>query len=116
MIPGARTPEELETLLEDALIIRDGAAVAALFEESAVLVTEVLPPARGGAAIAALALTTWGGDRAYVADSRRVLQARDVALIVAPLGLNVMRRGSDGCWRYAIVVSRTEDPTERSEQ
>ncbi len=33
----ARTPEELETLLEDAFVIRDREAVAELFEHGAVL-------------------------------------------------------------------------------
>jgi hypothetical protein len=37
MRPGARTPEELETLLEDAFVIRDGEAPAQLFADGAVL-------------------------------------------------------------------------------
>jgi hypothetical protein len=32
---AARTPEELETLSEDALVVRDPAAVAGLFEDEA---------------------------------------------------------------------------------
>lgn len=43
---GARTPEELETLLEDALVIRDGEALAALFGSGAALVTGGERPAR----------------------------------------------------------------------
>ena len=35
---GARTPEELETLLEDAFVVRDGEALIELFEDGAVLV------------------------------------------------------------------------------
>jgi hypothetical protein len=31
------------------------------------------------------------------------MQARDIALIVAERGINVVRRGADGVWRYAIV-------------
>src|SRR5439155_2872295 len=36
---GGDTPEELETLLEDAFLLRDADAVARLFEESSLLVT-----------------------------------------------------------------------------
>jgi hypothetical protein len=34
---GGRTPEELETLLEDALLMRDAAALTPLFEDASVL-------------------------------------------------------------------------------
>jgi hypothetical protein len=34
----ARTPEELETLLEDAFTVRDGTAVASLFEARGIVV------------------------------------------------------------------------------
>ena len=110
--PGARTPEELETLLEDAFVTRDPAAVAGLFERGAVLVAgdgrpggREGPAARGPAAIARLAAALWARDRTYVADPRRVLQARDTALVVAGRGsLTVVRRGSDGAWRYAIAL------------
>jgi ketosteroid isomerase-like protein len=111
----ARTPEELETLFEDALITRDVAAVAALFEEGAVLISGTEHLAQGGVAIAALALATWSGDRVYVANPCQVMQARDVALIVTTPGINIMRRGDDGVWRYAIIVTGIEDGIERSE-
>lgn len=103
-IADARTPEELETLFEDALLIRDGQALAALFEEGAVLVTGRDDGIRGNA-IAGSALALWDGYHAYVADPQRVIQARDIALIVAERGINVARRGSDGAWRYVIVHS-----------
>ena len=112
---GARTPEELETLFEDALVIRDPQAVAELFEEGAVLMAGNERPGRGGAAIARLALATWDGDRTYVADPRHVMQARDIALVVAEQGINVARRGRDGAWRYAIVRLFADDETERME-
>jgi len=38
MRPGARTPEELDALLEDAFVVRDRRALAALFEGDALLV------------------------------------------------------------------------------
>ena len=37
MRSGAQTPEELETLLEDTFVVRDRQALAALFEDGAVL-------------------------------------------------------------------------------
>jgi len=107
---GAATPEELETLFEDALVIRDRASLAALFEEGAMLVAGDRRPARGEE-IARLALATWDGDHTYVADPRRVLMARDIALIVAERGANVMRRCHDGAWRYAIVLQAAGDDT-----
>ena len=115
MVAGARTPEELETLLEDALVLRDGEALADLFEEGAVLVAGHGRPARGRGQIARLALATWAGDHTYVADPRRVVQARDLALVVAEQGINVVRRGHDSAWRYAIVLLSVDDGTGRRE-
>ena len=100
---GAPTPEELERLLEDTLVLRDPQALATLFEAGAVLAAGANRMARGGEAIARLALTIWEVEHNYVAAPHCVLQARDVALIVARQGVQVMRRGSDGAWRYAIL-------------
>jgi hypothetical protein len=111
MSAGARTPEELETLFEDALVIRDRDALAELFDEGSVFVANGGSPARGEA-IVQLVLATWDSDHIYVADPRRVMQARNVALIVADHGISVVRRRSDGTWRYAIVVLSV-DATER---
>ncbi len=56
----ARTPEELETLLEDAFVVRDDKALAPLFEDDAVLVTGDGPrEARGGEEIARFATAMW---------------------------------------------------------
>ncbi len=115
-IAGARTPEELETLLEDVLVIRDRQALVELFEEGAVLVAGDQQPARGGMEIARLVLATWEGDHAYIADPRRVMQARDIALIVGDQVINVVRRGHDGAWRYAIVLLSVDGESERSSQ
>lgn len=105
MTPGARTPEELETLLEDAFVVRDGDALARLFEDGAVLVAGGGPrEARGTEEISRLATAMWERDRVYLADPRRVLQSRDTALVVAERGINVLRRGSDGMWRFAISL------------
>lgn len=103
MSAGARTPEELETLFEDTLVLRDHQALAELFERGAVLVVGDERSARGGEAIARLALVTWEGDHTYIADPQLVMQARDIALIVSERGINVVRRGDDGTWRYVIV-------------
>ena len=109
---GARTPEELETLLEDALVIGDGDALATLFEEGATLVASDDRPVRGET-IARSALAIWGGDHPYVADLLRVLVARDVALVVGERAINVARRGPDSAWRYVIVLHLEEDGIER---
>ena len=101
---GARTPEELETLLEDAFVIRDREALIELFENGAVLVGDDVQEARGEEEITQFASALWDSDHTYVADTRRVLQARDTALVVADGGINVARRGSDGGWRYAIAL------------
>jgi len=107
---GARTPEELETLLEDAFVIRNREALAALFEDGAVL-GDGSREARGGDEIARLAGDIWEGDRTYLAEPRRVVQARQTGLIVAERGINVVRRGSDGGWRYAIALLSRDDAT-----
>jgi hypothetical protein len=40
----------------------------------------------------------------YLADPRHVFQARDTALLLGDGVSNVVRRGADGSWRYAISV------------
>lgn len=108
-IRNARTPEELETLFEDALIVGEHEALTELFGEGAVLVTGSERLVNGPAEIARLALETWRDDHPYVADPQRVIQARDIALIVTEVGINVMRRNRDGAWRYAIVFQSASD-------
>jgi hypothetical protein len=107
---GARTPEELETLFEDAFVIRDRETLAELFEYGAVL-GDGSREARGGDEIARLAGDMWERGRTYLAEPCRVLQVRDTGLIVAKRGINVARRGSDGGWRYAIALLSRDDPT-----
>ncbi len=117
MRPGARTPEELETLFEDAFVVRDRDALAQLFEDGAVLVAGGGPrEARGVEEIARLATAMWERDRTYLADPRRVLQARDTALVVADRGINVLRRGADGTWRYAISLLHIDDAGAKEER
>lgn len=105
MEAGARTPEELETLMEDAFVLRDQQALAQLFHPGAILVAgHGQPEARGRRQIAQVAARLWDSERLYLADPRRVLQARDTALIQAGHAINVVRRADDASWRYAISV------------
>lgn len=104
MRSGAYTPEELETLFEDTLLVRDHQALVGLFEDGALLFTGDGRSACGGEAIALLALAMWEGEHSYVADPRCVVQARDVALIVVERGIHVAHRNNDGVWRYRIVL------------
>jgi ketosteroid isomerase-like protein len=113
---GAHSPEELETLLEDAFVTRDADALSAMFAEGAVLVTgRGTPEARGANAIATLATSVWERGECYVAEPRRVVQARDTALVVGAQGISVLRRERDGAWRYAIALLSLEDTTPREE-
>lgn len=109
---GARTPEELETLFEDAFVVRDHAALCELFDEGALLMTDDgRREARGTLEIARMVVAIWESDRTYLADPTRVVQSRDTALVVAAGATNVMRRGGDGAWRYAIAVLSCPEPT-----
>jgi hypothetical protein len=115
MPAGARTPEELETLLEDAFVLQDHHALAQLFHPSAMLVAGGrLPEARGRRQIARVAAQLWNSQQLYLADPRRVLQVRDTALVLAGHAINVVRRGDDGFWRYAISLLDLEQPTSTS--
>jgi len=116
MTAGARTPEELDTLLEDAFVLRDRAASGALFDDAAVLMDAPRGlEARGGEAIGRALADLWARNCLYVAGGRRVLQTGDTALIVAEAGIHVVQRGSDRAWRAAIslldleVTTRPED-------
>ena len=109
---GARTPEELEVLFEDAFVIRDRDALAGLFEDGAVLVGDRDGrEARGGDEIGRWAREMWAQDRTYLADPRRILQARDTGLVLTRHGINVVRRGTDGAWRYVIALLSRDDTT-----
>jgi hypothetical protein len=113
---GARTPEELEALLEDAFVTRDAEALSAMFAEGALLVAgQERDTARSAEEIGRLARALWEADRIYLAEPRRVLQARDTALVVADRAINVVRRGSDGAWRYTIALLFL-DPTPTKEE
>ena len=115
MQAGARTPEELETLLEDAFMLHDHRALAQLFHPGAMLVVGAgLPEARGRRQIAHLAAQLWDPQRLYLADPQRVLQVRDTALVLTGCAINVVRRADDGSWRYAISLLDLDRPTRPS--
>ena len=118
-------PEELPTQLEDALLVGDRRGLAELFDERAVLAphdadADVDVDVRGSDAIAVFTAALWGTDRRYLGTVRRVVQAGDTAALVvdwsltAPetaggadeggRGIDVLRRGSDGAWRYLISL------------
>ena len=112
MTAGARTPEELDTLLEDAFVLRDRAVSGAVFDDCAVLVEAGGVEARGSEAIGRALVALWARDRIYVSRPRRVLQTRDMALVVADAGIHVLRRGRDGAWRAAISLLDLDSSTE----
>jgi hypothetical protein len=106
---GAVTPEELETLLEDAFVVRDPSAVAELFEDGGLLATE--HETRSGPAIGPFAAALWEREVHYLAGPRRVLQAHDTALVVSERSVSVLRRSGDGRWRFAISLLDVDDTT-----
>jgi hypothetical protein len=113
----ARTPEELETLLEDAFVVHDEEALPQLFQPGAMLVVGGgLPEARGRRQIARVAAQLWDAERLYLADPRRILQVGDTALVVAGHAINVARRTDDGSWRYAISLLNLEKTTATKQQ
>ncbi len=115
MATGARTPEELEALLEDAILLRDRTALDTLFDDGAVLMEGGGVEARGGEAIGDALAQLWTRDCAYVARPKWVLQSHDTALLVADAGIHVLRRGSDRVWRAAISLLNV-DPSDRPEE
>jgi hypothetical protein len=93
-------------------VIRDREALAELFEDGAVLATEDSSRgARGGDEIARLTHYLCERNHTYLAEPSPVLQAGDTGLIVAKRGINVVRRGTDGAWRYAIAPLSRDDRT-----
>ena len=116
MSRGAQTPEELEALLEDAFLTHDREALSEMFTEGAVVALGTGPyAARGADEIGRLVTALWESGRTYLAEPRQVLQARDVALVVADQAINVVRRGREGTWRYAILF-QSLDPRPAKEE
>jgi hypothetical protein len=117
MKSGARSPEELESLLEDAFVTCDRGALAELFAGGAVLLAgDDAAEARGDAQIARRTATLCERGYRYLAGPQRLLRSRDTTLVVASHAVNVMRRGTDLRWRYAISLLTWENPTEGSKR
>ena len=112
MTHGARIPEELDTLLEDAFVARDVSGLRALFDRQAVLTEAGGLEARGAEEIARVAGELWAAERTYVAGPRRVVRARGTALVVSATGIHVLRRGRDRAWRSAISFLSLSQPIE----
>ena len=75
--------------------------------EGAVLAIGGQPSAaRGADEIGRLATMLLEDNRMYLAEPRRVVQARDIALVLGDRAINVVRRGSDGAWRYTGPVAQ----------
>jgi hypothetical protein len=108
---GARTPEELDALFEDAFVVRDAGALASLFEPRALLgASSMAGEVRGSEEIARSASVLWSRDFTYVADTWRVVQSRDLALVLGAQATSVVRRGGDRAWRYAISLLSIDQP------
>ncbi len=106
MKAGALTPEELDTLFEDAFVVRDGTAVAELFEADALIAGNGAASARG-ADIGSFVARLWAHDVTYLSQPQRVLH-REHALIVAERATCVLHRAADARWRYAIALLDTD--------
>ena len=111
---GAATPEDLETLLEDTLVLENAEALTHLFEERALMAAAMgAQEVRGADEISRLAGGIWTRDDTYIAGLGRVMQARELALVTTPRGVNLLRQGADGFWRYVILVVEQSIPNER---
>ena len=117
----ARSPEELESLFEDAFMVRDAEALVELFDEQAVVTPDgEQQQATGREEIAALVSASWEAERAYLSEIKRIVVAGDIALVVldwslssrgsagahdpSARGVDVLRRRADGTWRYLIAL------------
>jgi hypothetical protein len=103
-VDGGQTPEELKTLLEDAVLLGDADAIAGLFQPRGMLVMGGAPQLRGRGQIRQAAAALCLHRPGYLAEPRRVIQVRDVALLIGRDVVNLARRGNDGTWRYDICV------------
>ena len=101
-LAGGQTSEELETLLEDAIVLGDIEGLLTLFAPHGLLAGPATAPAHGATDIAQSARALIAAGWAYIAEPTLVLQADRTALVVAPHALNVVRNGRDGLWRYEI--------------
>ena len=98
-------------------MLGDRQALAGLFEAGAVLWPGPGPAAieaRGSEQITLAVGALCERGYSYLAGPQRVLQAGDTALVVARRAINVMRRGADRRWRYAVAYLTTGGAAEGS--
>ena len=111
---SASSPEELETLLEAAVLLGDEAAVLSLFEAGAVLITgaRVTGPEHALTELASLGYVAIAIAIAIAiaAAARTVTGRREVAVIVGDHAVNVSCRSPDGSWRLVAVIMRPGTP------
>lgn len=93
----ADCPEELELLLEDALLLHDQAAVADLYVDG-LLVSGDGRQVCGDDAFQLLARV------AFVASMRSVTLVHGLAIVLGDYTVNISRREPDGGWRYVVTV------------
>lgn len=93
----AACPEELEQLLEDALLLRDQVAVADLYADG-LLVSGEGRQARSDDAFHLLTHV------AFVASLRSVTLVPGLAVVLGDNTVNVSRREPDGGWRLVVTV------------
>lgn len=101
----ASSPEELEMLLEDAVLLGDEAAVGSLFDAGAVLITG---PRIAGPEQALAELSKLG----YVASTRTVSVRHDAAVVVGDHAVNVSFRAPDGAWLLVATIVRARPPND----
>jgi hypothetical protein len=99
---GAASPEELETLLEDAFLIHDQESLTELFAGHAVLSSaHGGPDARGRPDITRRIGGIWEQGGSYLAHAPHIVQTGPTALVLAGQAVHVVTR-SGGSWRYLI--------------
>jgi hypothetical protein len=96
---GAQSPEELEFLLEDALVLHDSAAVAALFEDGGVLVE------RSGGVSGSANVVHQLARQGFLASPSSVTLVGQIAIVVGPQTVNISSRGPRGDWRLVASIT-----------
>ncbi len=115
----ARTPEEVDRCLAEAFRAKDLEAILALYEPGATFIAQPGQPVTGLAAIRVAIQELLSIKPHLQLEVTRVLQAGDIALLsstwtltgttpegnaltMSGNGMEVVRRQSDGTWRYVI--------------
>ncbi len=102
MTRAARSPEELELLLEDAILLGDAAAIDDLFTRGGTLAAGGLHPIGRGPEMFEMLLSWNERGPGYVGNSTAIVQAGRTALLIGRAAVSVARRSRDGSWRFAI--------------